>query len=191
MLRGNHECETITKIYGFYDECQRRYSIGLWKKFISAFNMLPVAALIEDKILCMHGGLSKEMRTFDQIKDIMRPAKIPETGVLCDILWSDPGPLSSPELFNVTPGEWGENDRGISFIFSETVVKRLVDKYDIDLIVRGHQVMENGYEFFADRKLITIFSAPCYTGDFDNNAAMLSVNKELKCDLIQLKPLKD
>ena len=92
MLRGNHECETITKIYGFYDECQRRYSIGLWKKFISAFNMLPVAALIEDKILCMHGGLSKEMRTFDQIKDIMRPAKIPETGVLCDLLWSDPGP---------------------------------------------------------------------------------------------------
>lgn len=61
LLRGNHECETITKIYGFYDECQRRYSIGLWKKFVSAFNMLPVAALIEDKILCMHGGLSKEM----------------------------------------------------------------------------------------------------------------------------------
>lgn len=91
----------------------------------------------------------------------------------------------------MTPGEWGDNDRGISYVFSETVVKRLVDKYDIDLIVRGHQVMENGYEFFADRKLITIFSAPCYTGDFDNNAAMLNVDRNLKCDLIQLKPLKD
>ena len=153
--------------------------------------MLPVAALIEDKILCMHGGLSKDMSNLNQIKDIMRPAKIPETGVLCDLLWSDPSPLSSPELFNVESGEWGDNDRGISFIFSETVVKRLVDKFDIDLIVRGHQVMENGYEFFADRKLITIFSAPCYTGDFDNNAAMLSVDKDLKCDLIQLKPKKD
>lgn len=184
LLRGNHECETITKIYGFYDECQRRYSIGLWKKFISAFNMLPVAALIEEKILCMHGGLSKEMQKLEQIKDISRPAKIPETGILCDLLWSDPSPLSSPELFNVVSNEWGENDRGISFVFSETVVKRLVDKYDIDLIVRGHQVMENGYEFFADRKLITIFSAPCYTGDFDNNAAMLSVDRDLKCDLI-------
>lgn len=100
--------------------------------------MLPVAALIEDKILCMHGGLSKEMTHLNQIKDIMRPAKIPETGVLCDLLWSDPSPLSSPELFNVSAGEWGDNDRGISYIFSETVVKRLVEKFDIDLIVRGH-----------------------------------------------------
>ena len=61
LLRGNHECESITKIYGFYDECQKRYNIGLWKKFEEAFNMLPVAALIDDKILCMHGGLSKDM----------------------------------------------------------------------------------------------------------------------------------
>lgn len=61
LLRGNHECENITKIYGFYEECQKRYSISLWKKFVTAFNMLPVAALIDDKILCMHGGLSKDM----------------------------------------------------------------------------------------------------------------------------------
>jgi len=118
----------------------------------------------------------------------MRPAKIPETGVLCDLLWSDPSPLSEAGLFNLVKNEWGDNDRGISYVFSETVVNRLVDKYDIDLVVRGHQVMENGYEFFADRKLITIFSAPCYTGDFDNNAAMLSVDGSLRCDLISLKP---
>ncbi len=150
--------------------------------------MLPVAALISDKILCMHGGLSKDMNSLDQIKGIRRPAKIPDTGVLTDLLWSDPHPSSSPELFNVKDGEWGDNDRGVSYIFSEKVVKHLVDKYDIDLIVRGHQVMEDGYEFFADRKLITIFSAPCYTGDFDNNAAMISVDENLKCDLICLKP---
>ena len=63
-------------------------------------------------------------------------------------------------------------------------MKRLVDKYKIDLIVRGHQVMEDGYQFFADRKLITIFSAPCYCGEFDNNAAMLSVDENMKCDLL-------
>ena len=67
----------------------------------------------------------------------------------------------------------------------------MVKKFDIDLIVRGHQVMEDGYQFFADRKLITIFSAPCYCGDFDNQAAMLSLDENLKCDIIQLRPEKD
>lgn len=146
--------------------------------------MLPVAALIDDKILCMHGGLSKEMNQLDQIKSIQRPAKIPETGILCDLLWSDPSPLAQPELFNIKRDEWGDNDRGVSFIFSETVVKRMVEKFNIELIVRGHQVMEDGYQFFADRKLITIFSAPCYCGDFDNNATMLSFDENLKCDII-------
>ena len=90
----------------------------------------------------------------------------------------------SKEVFNVKPGEWGHNDRGISYIFSETVVKKFVKKFGIDLIVRGHQIMEDGYSFFADRKLITIFSAPLYCGEFDNNGAMLSVDENMKCHII-------
>lgn len=86
----------------------------------------------------MHGGLSKDMNSLDEIKSIRRPAKIPDTGVLTDLLWSDPHPSSAQDLFNIKDGEWGDNDRGVSFIFSEKVVKSLVDKYDIDLIVRGH-----------------------------------------------------
>ena len=78
LLRGNHEEESITKIYGFYEECQRRYNIGMWKKFCNAFNMLPVAALVEDRILCMHGGLSKDMKSLDEIKTIQRPTKVPD-----------------------------------------------------------------------------------------------------------------
>jgi len=105
--------------------------------------MLPVAALIGERILCMHGGLSKDMVDLHEIKDIKRPAKIPESGNLCDLLWSDPS--SEVDLFNIKPGEWGENDRGVSFIFSESVVKKTVQKFGIDLIVRGHQVMEDGY----------------------------------------------
>ena len=62
LLRGNHECENISKIYGFYEECRRRYSIKLWREFISVFNILPVSALIEDKILCMHGGISPDLK---------------------------------------------------------------------------------------------------------------------------------
>ena len=124
------------------------------------------------------------MQTLDEITRIQRPIKIPDTGIITDLLWSDPSPLSGNDPFNIKKDEWGDNDRGVSYIFSEKVVKRLVDKYDIELIVRGHQIMEDGYQFFADRKLITIFSAPCYTGEFDNNAAILSVDENLKCDLI-------
>ena len=121
LLRGNHEDESITKMYGFYEECQRRYNIGMWKRFVAAFNMLPVAALIEDRILCMHGGLSKDMNSLEEISKISRPSKIPETGVLCDLLWSDPTPFDaeSASQFNLIPKEWGDNERGVSYIFSE------------------------------------------------------------------------
>ena len=67
LLRGNHECQNINKMYGFWDECKRRYNAKLWKQFINLFNHLPVAALIEDRILCMHGGLSPELKNLNQI----------------------------------------------------------------------------------------------------------------------------
>lgn len=73
LLRGNHECQNISRIYGFYEECRRRYNIALWRKFISLFDVMPVSALIEDKILCMHGGLSPQLNKFNQINQIARP----------------------------------------------------------------------------------------------------------------------
>ena len=90
LLRGNHEDQNITKIYGFLDECKRRYNMRLWKEFINLFNHLPVAAVVNDKILCMHGGLSPDLKSLNMIKNFNRPTGIPEVGVLCDILWSDP-----------------------------------------------------------------------------------------------------
>jgi serine/threonine-protein phosphatase PP1 catalytic subunit len=80
LLRGNHECASINRIYGFYDECKKRYNIKLWKTFTDCFNCLPVAAIIDDKILCMHGGLSPELNSIDQIKRIIRPTDVPDTG---------------------------------------------------------------------------------------------------------------
>jgi len=80
LLRGNHECSAISKQYGFYDECKRRYSIKLWKAFIDCFNCFPIAASIDDKILCMHGGLSPELTNLDQISKIIRPTDVPEQG---------------------------------------------------------------------------------------------------------------
>ena len=90
LLRGNHECGQINRIYGFYDECKRRYSIRMWKEFQDVFNCMPIAALIDDKILCMHGGLSPELVTVAQLQQITRPTEVPENGLLCDLVWSDP-----------------------------------------------------------------------------------------------------
>ncbi|UKK02137.1 serine/threonine protein phosphatase 1, PP1-gamma catalytic subunit [Theileria orientalis] len=180
LLRGNHECASINRIYGFYDECKRRYSIKLWKAFTDCFNCLPVAAIIDDKIFCMHGGLSPELTTMDQIRQISRPTDVPDTGLLCDLLWSDPDP-------NTTG--WGENDRGVSFTFGSDIVVNFLVKHELDLICRAHQVVEDGYEFFSKRRLVTLFSAPNYCGEFDNAGAMMSVDKTLMCSFQILKPV--
>uniref|UniRef100_A0A7S0DZG5 Serine/threonine-protein phosphatase n=1 Tax=Phaeocystis antarctica TaxID=33657 RepID=A0A7S0DZG5_9EUKA len=179
LLRGNHECASINRIYGFYDECKRRYSIKLWKTFTDCFNCLPVAAVVDEKIFCVHAGLSPDLNSPEQIKRISRPTDVPDSGLLCDLLWSD------PEL-DVTG--WAENDRGVSYTFGADVVGKFLSKHDFDLVVRAHQVVEDGYEFFADRQLVTIFSAPNYCGEFDNAGAMMSVDETLMCSFQILKP---
>ncbi|OLQ09335.1 Serine/threonine-protein phosphatase PP1-beta [Symbiodinium microadriaticum] len=170
LLRGNHECASITRIYGFYDECKRRYNIKLWKQFCDVFNCMPVCAIIDEKIICMHGGLSPEITSFDQVKRIVRPTDVPDTGLICDLLWADPDKDISG---------WAENDRGVSFIFGPDVVTTFLHKHDMDLVCRAHQVVEDGYEFFAKRQLITLFSAPNYCGEFDNAGAMMSIDDTL------------
>jgi membrane-bound inhibitor of C-type lysozyme len=115
----------------------------------------------------------------DQIKRIMRPTDIPDTGLLCDLLWADP----DKDIVG-----WGENDRGVSFTFGEDVVASFLRRHDLDLICRAHQVVEDGYEFFAKRQLVTLFSAPNYCGEFDNAGAMMSVDDTLMCSFQILKP---
>ncbi|CAG7874133.1 unnamed protein product [Brassica rapa] len=188
LLRGNHECASINRIYagagrpciyGFYDECKRRFNVRVWKVFTDCFNCLPVAALIDDKILCMHGGLSPELNHLDEVRSLPRPTMIPDTGLLCDFLWSDPG--------KDVKG-WGMNDRGVSYTFGPDKVSEFLEKHDLDLVCRAHQVVEDGYEFFADRQLVTVFSAPNYCGEFDNAGAMMSVDENLMCSFQVLKP---
>merc|ERR1739848_127190 len=138
-LRGNHECASITRIYGFYDECKRRYNIKIWKMFCDVFNCLPPAALINDKVLCMHGGISPELHNLSQVRDMVRPSDVPDT------------------------------------------VTTFNQRFGLDLIVRAHQVVEDGYEFFANRQLLTLFSAPNYCGEFDNTAGLLEISEDLTC----------
>ena len=182
LLRGNHVSSVTNRIYGFYDECKRRYNVRIWRSFTDLFNFLPVAAIIDDKILCMHGGLSPELKNLQNIESISRPTDIPDSGLLCDLLWSDP----DKEVL-----EYDENDRGVSVIFGEKVVEDFNKKNDLDLIIRAHQVVDEGYEFFAKRQLITIFSAPNYCGEFDNSAGIMIIDESLTCSLKVLRPVEN
>jgi len=179
LLRGNHECASINRIYGFYDECKRRYNIKMWKKFQETFNVLPIAAVVDEKIFCVHAGISPDLQSMKQIQDIMRPTDVPDAGLLCDLMWSDPDA-------DITG--WAENDRGVSYTFGADVVGKFLQKHDFDLVVRAHQVVEDGYEFFADRQLVTIFTAPNYCGEFDNAGAVMAVDESLMCSFRILKP---
>ena len=208
LLRGNHESENINRIYGFYDECKRRYSVRLWRKFVDVFNHLPIAATICNKIFCVHGGLSPQLfltgdnnhnipmtngskleenygndklLSFDNnVKRIQRPTDIGDYGLVCDLLWSDPS-------FEID-GFYENGDRGVSYYFGKDIVDCFNKNFEIDLICRAHQVVEDGYEFFNKRSLVTIFSAPNYCGEFDNCAAYMVVDDNLKCSFTSLDP---
>ncbi|CAJ0572107.1 unnamed protein product, partial [Mesorhabditis spiculigera] len=174
LLRGNHETPAINKIYGFYNECVLKYGypgIGLWWDFQSCFNRMPMAGLIAKKILCMHGGLSPYLGSLDTIRGIIRPCEPLDTGLLIDLLWADP----------TNAGEgWYNSIRGISLMFGKGVVVEACKMLGIDMIVRAHQVIQDGYEIMAGRKLITVFSAPNYCNQFNNTAAVVCFDADMK-----------
>ncbi|KAI8331030.1 Metallo-dependent phosphatase [Chlamydoabsidia padenii] len=179
LLRGNHESGSVTRVYGFYDECKRRTNVKIWKTFVDVFNTLPIAALVAGKIFCVHGGLSPSLHSLDDIRRIRRPTDVPDYGLLNDLLWSDPSD---------TIMEYADNERGVSFCFGKKIVNEFLAKHDLDLVCRAHMVVEDGYEFFNERTLVTVFSAPNYCGEFDNFGAIMSVNEELLCSFELLTP---
>ncbi|KAK7743607.1 serine/threonine protein phosphatase Pzh1 [Cytospora paraplurivora] len=180
LLRGNHECANVTRVYGFYDECKRRCNVKIWKTFIDTFNTLPIAAIVAGKIFCVHGGLSPALGDMDDIRNIARPTDVPDYGLLNDLLWSDPADMEA---------DWEPNERGVSYCFGKKVITDFLTAHDFDLVCRAHMVVEDGYEFFTDRVLVTVFSAPNYCGEFDNWGAVMSVSSELLCSFELLKPL--
>jgi serine/threonine-protein phosphatase PP1 catalytic subunit len=151
LLRGNHECANVTRVYGFYDECKRRCNIKVWKAFVDTFNCLPIAAIVAQKIFCVHGGLSPSLSHMDDIRQIARPTDVPDYGLLNDLLWSDPADMEN---------DWESNERGVSYCFGKKVIMEFLQRHDFDLVCRAHMVVEDGYEFFSDRVLVTVFSAP-------------------------------
>ena len=148
--------------------------------FQDVFALMPYVALVGGRILCMHGGLSEGLNSLQQLREEKRrPLDLPNPSVLMDLLWADPDPLVDG---------WLPNSRGVSVVFGKNQVFEKITKLGVDLIVRAHQVVQDGYEFFADRRLVTIFSAPHYCGQFNNNAAMLVVDADNMCMFHVLQP---
>nr|CAM84505.1 serine/threonine phosphatase [Trichostrongylus vitrinus] len=180
LLRGNHECANVNRAYGFYDECMRRYqSQRMWQLFQDVFCVMPLTALVGEKILCMHGGLFPHLESFDQLRNIPRPTEAIGATLEMDLLWADPV---------IGLNGFQANMRGASYGFGPDVLAKYCQTLNIDLVARAHQVVQDGYEFFGGRKLVTIFSAPHYCGQFDNAAAMMTVDENLQCSFEIFRP---
>lgn len=183
LLRGNHECVSLNATYGFYDECVRRTSPKVYKSFADAFDVLPVAAVVANRVFCCHGGLSPHLGAVSDINhNVKRPCDIGEQGLLCDLMWSDP----SSRRVN---GYCHNESRGVGHSFGPEQIDAFLTRNNFELIVRAHQVVEDGYEFYHNQKLITVFSAPNYCNEFTNSGATLVIDTELKVKINVIKGL--
>jgi serine/threonine-protein phosphatase PP1 catalytic subunit len=178
LLRGNHETDDVSRLYGFLAECAERYTEALWAAFNDVFRYLPLAAVVSERIFCVHGGLSPALRSVDALQRVRRPVAIGDDGLLADLVWADP----SPEHRG-----FRQSDRGVSFTFGADVAADFLARHDFDLLCRGHQCVPNGYEFpFAEKNVLTIFSARDYCDDAGNDAAVMKVSEDLKCRFLIL-----
>ncbi|PVH87608.1 Metallo-dependent phosphatase [Cadophora sp. DSE1049] len=171
LVRGNHESRQITQVYGFYEECQQKYgNASVWKSCCQVFDFLVLAAIVDGKILCVHGGLSPEIRTVDQIRVVARAQEIPHEGAFCDLVWSDPEDVET----------WAVSPRGAGWLFGNKVATEFNHVNKLTLIARAHQLVNEGYKYhFAEKSVVTVWSAPNYCYRCGNVASIMNVGKDL------------
>merc|ERR1719238_1287352 len=179
LLRGNHESRQITQVYGFYDECLRKYgNANVWKFFTDLFDYLPLAALVEKAIFCPHGGLSPQIDTLEQIMQLDRVQEVPHEGPMCDLLWSDPDDRCG----------WGISPRGAGYTFGQDLSEQFNHANGLTLISRAHQLVMEGYNWGHDKHVVTIFSAPNYCYRCGNQAAIMEMDEHLEYTFLQFDP---
>jgi serine/threonine-protein phosphatase PP1 catalytic subunit len=135
LIRGNHETRDMAMDGGFFAECLKKLNDAMWESFCNVFDALPLAAVVNHMYFCVHGGISPKLKTLDQIREIMRPLDCPESGLMMDLLWSDP----SPGVQDFSP-----SSRGATFLWGIKPADDFLSKTGLKMIVRGHQVAVNG-----------------------------------------------
>lgn len=196
ILRGNHESRQITQVYGFYDECLRKYgNANVWKYFTDLFDYLPLTALIENQIFCLHGGLSPSIDTLENIRSLDRIQEVPHEGPMCDLLWSDPDDRCG----------WGISPRGAGYTFGQDISEAFNHNNNLTKVARAHQLVMEGYNWSQDGNVVTIFSgmlllfimccsrltfvaAPNYCYRCGNQAAIMEIDEQMKSTFLQFDP---
>uniref|UniRef100_A0AAR2KKZ5 Serine/threonine-protein phosphatase n=1 Tax=Pygocentrus nattereri TaxID=42514 RepID=A0AAR2KKZ5_PYGNA len=177
LLRGNHECRHLTEYFTFKQECKIKYSERVYDACMEAFDCLPLAALLNQQFLCVHGGLSPEINCLDDIRKLDRFKEPPAFGPMCDLIWADPGEdygsEKTSEFFN------HNSVRGCSYFFSYPAVCDFLTNNNLLSVIRAHEAQDAGYRMYRKSQttgfpsLITIFSAPNYLDVYNNKAAVL------------------
>lgn len=174
IMRGNHESRQITQVYGFYDECLRKYgTANVWKYFTDLFDYFPLTALVENAIFALHGGLSPSIDTLDNVRTLDRVQEVPHEGPMCDLLWSDPDDRAG----------WGISPRGAGYTFGQDITEQFNHTNGLKLVSRAHQLVMEGYNWGHDQNVVTIFSAPNYCYRCGNQAAIMQVDEHLSNEL--------
>ena len=171
MTRGNHESRMITQQYGFYDEILRKYgSSVVWQYFTEVFDKIPLGGLINNKIYCLHGGLSPVNNKLDEIKKVERIGDVPRNGLCCDMLWSDPEDRNG----------WAINSRGAGYTWGYDCSEEFLHINNLKFISRAHQLVMKGYNWCHNKQVLSIFSAPNYCYRCGNKAAIIEIEDENK-----------
>ncbi|ELP90051.1 serine/threonine protein phosphatase 2A catalytic subunit alpha isoform, putative [Entamoeba invadens IP1] len=179
LLRGNHESRQITQIYGFYDESIKKYgSSDAWQILTNLFDCLPLAAVIDQRYFCVHGGLSPSLKKIDQISMLNRVREVPHEGPMCDLLWSDPEEKIG----------WEKSPRGAGFIFGKDASDQFNQINGTEIIVRAHQMVMEGYQWNHNKTLVTVFSAPNYCYKCNNLAAIMELSDTGEYSFSQFSP---
>lgn len=167
LIRGNHETRNMNKMYGFEGEVKHKYDLDVMELFSETFCELPLCAVINGKAIVVHGGLfSADGVTLNDIEAIDRVREPPDSGIMCDILWADP----------IKANGRHPSKRGVGLCFGPDIAHRFLDENRLEVLVRSHEVKDNGYEEEADGRVITIFSAPNYCDQMGNKGAVLKFN---------------
>lgn len=171
ILRGNHETRSVSRIYGFYQECMTRFNSPIpWEACMNVFDHLPVAAVIDQKYFCVHGGLARAVPTVDELQRLPRD---PESDPMLDLLWSDPVSQDTSSSF-----DWGPNSRGAGCVFGKVPTESFLEINGLDMVLRAHQQMQDGYGLWWGSRLATVWSAPRYMYRDTNVASVMAIDSE-------------